>query len=47
MIVQRRFAPIAVRFESESVSGFTGIYTMKVERLSMMFSAAMAIIYIK
>jgi hypothetical protein len=28
MKAQRRFAPIGVRFESESVDGFTGIYIL-------------------
>ena len=27
MILQRRFAPIGVRNEPESVAGFTGIYS--------------------
>jgi len=27
MTIQRRFAPIGGRFESESVAGFIGIYT--------------------
>jgi hypothetical protein len=30
MKAQRRFAPIGVRFESESVDGFTGIYMLSI-----------------
>jgi hypothetical protein len=32
MKVQRRYAPISGRFETESLAGLTGISTMKAEK---------------
>jgi len=45
MTIQRRFAPISGRFETESLAGLTGIYIMRLGRLDRDFMNARIVIF--